>query len=238
MMIRFRPGVGATLIGALLCGAALGLAAWQLQRAEEQRALHNGYVDSMGGLPVPAAQLSGQASDQFRRVSMHGEYDLSRHFLVDNRILGGRVGYVVVTPFLERSGALFLVNRGWLAAPPARRQLPSVHTPSGELTLEAVVWPDLGLPPLLADDVWSADWPKRVQRLNVARMMRHVGAAYPYELRLAAGQPGALQQLPTVLGFSPDRHRGYAAQWLALGALVLFGWVGFGIKRAKVGART
>lgn len=234
-MIGFRPGMGATLIAALLCAAALGLAAWQQRRGEEKLALHNGYVDSMGGLPVPVAQLAGRAGDEFKRVRMHGEYDAHRHFLVDNRMLGGQVGYVVVTPFLERSGALFLVNRGWLAAPSSRRQLPDVQTPTGALTVEATVWPDTGLPPLLAEDAWSADWPKRVQRLNVARMMRDVGARYPYELRLEAGQPGALQPLPTILGFSADRHRGYAVQWLALGALVLFGWVGFGVRRANAG---
>ncbi len=233
-MIGFRPGMGATLIAALLCAAALGLAAWQQRRGEEKLALHNGYVDSMGGLPVPVAQLAGRAGDEFKRVRMHGEYDAHRHFLVDNRMLGGQVGYVVVTPFLERSGALFLVNRGWLAAPSSRRQLPDVQTPTGALTVEATVWPDTGLPPLLAEDAWSADWPKRVQRLNVARMADDVGGGYAYALRLEAGQPGALQPLPAVLGFSSDRHRGYAVQWIALGALVLFGWIGFGINRAGI----
>ena len=225
--------MGATLIAALLCTGALGLAAWQRQRAEEKLALHNGYVDSMGGLPVPAPQLAGHAGDEFKRVRMYGEYDARRHFLVDNRMLGGQVGYVVVTPFLERSGAWFLVNRGWLPAPLLRRQLPAVQTPAGPLIIEAVVWPDTGLPPLLAEDVWSVDWPKRVQRLNVARMADDVGAGYPYALRLEADQPGALQPLPAVLGFATDRHRGYALQWLALGALVLFGWIGFGIRRAN-----
>lgn len=235
-MVRFRPGLGATFIGALLCAAALGLATWQLQRAEDKLALHNGYVDSMGGLPISVALLSGRASDPFKRVRLRGEYDTRRHYLVDNRMLGGQVGYWVVTPFRERHGRWFLVNRGWLAAPSSRRQLPAVRTPAGEVTIEAVVWPDTGLPPLLADDAWGADWPKRVQRLNVARMMRDVGARYPYELRLEAGQPGALQPLPTMLGFSADRHRGYAVQWLALGALVLFGWVAFGVRRANAGS--
>ena len=234
-MVGFRPGIGATFGVALLCSAALGLAAWQLQRAEEKRVLQEGYVASMGGLPVAAEQLAGRPADEFKRVRLQGEYDLHRHFLVDNRMLGSQVGYVVVTPFLERSGVWYLVNRGWLAAPSSRLQLPWVPTPSGQLTIEAAVWPDTGLPPLLADDAWGADWPKRVQRLNVARMIRHVSASYPYELRIESSQPGALQSLPTVLGFSADRHRGYAAQWLALGALVLFGWIGFGIRRAQVG---
>jgi cytochrome oxidase assembly protein ShyY1 len=65
-------------------------------------------------------------------------------------------------------------------------------------------------------------------------MADDVGGGYPYARRLEAGQPGALQPLPAVLGFSSDRHRGYAVQWIALGALVLFGWIGFGIKRAGI----
>ena len=108
-----------------------------------------------------------------------------------------------------------------------------MRTPSGALTIEATVWPDTGLPPLLAEDAWSGDWPKRVQRLNVVRMANDVGAGYPYALRLEEGQPGALAPLPAVLGFSSDRHRGYAAQWIALGVLVLSGWIGFGINRAR-----
>ena len=38
-----------------------------------------------------------------------------------------------------------------------------------------------------------------------------------------------------MINFRPGMGaRGYAAQWIALGALVLFGWIGFGVNRAGI----
>jgi surfeit locus 1 family protein len=229
---RFRPGWAATVAAVVLVGATVALGTWQLQRADEKRALQDGFIASQGGLARRAAELSRSAADRFVRVRLDGRYG-ERQFLVDNRTFEGRAGYLVVTPFHDASGDAFLVARGWTPAPASRDRLPAIPVPAGRHRVEAVVWPDTGLPPLLAEDDWSAGWPKRVQRLDMGRLGPAAAVDYPFALRLEPGQPGALQPLPVDAGFRPERHDGYAVQWYALGALVGVLWLILGIRRGR-----
>lgn len=229
----FAPGAVATLGALVLTVLAVALAVWQVQRAHEKQMLENGYIDSMGGLPVAADGLSGTDSDRFQRVRLDGHFDGTRSFLIDNRTHEGRPGYEVVTPFLDRSGRGLLVDRGWLAAPISRGTLPTVETPEARVRAEAVVWPDTGLPPLLGEDAWVDGWPKRVQRLNVSRLGAAVGIDYPFVLRLEAGQPGALLVSTLTPRLSPARHWGYAVQWAALAVLVVVWWFVRGVRRGR-----
>lgn len=233
--LRFAPGWTATAGALVLAALGLGLAAWQLQRAEEKRVLENGYVDSMGGLPVAAGALTGGSADHFRRVRLEGRFDTARSFLVDNQIREGHPGYAVVTPFVDRSGLRVLVNRGWVAASVSRSVLPVIATPSDVVRTEAVVWPDTGLPPLLGDDIWAHGWPKRAQRLNVQRLGAEVGIDYPFVLRLEAGQPGAFRVSTVPPRLTAARHQGYAVQWAALTVLVTIGWLVLGLRRGRTG---
>ncbi len=124
-------------------------------------------------------------------------------------------------------------NRGWIVAPSARERLPEVPTPDGHVRLVGMVWPDMGLPPLLAADPWPEAWPKRVQRLDVTRMAREGEAVAAAEIRLEAGQPGALEPAPVDVDFRAERHRGYAVQWLALAATLTAAYLVFGFKRSR-----
>jgi cytochrome oxidase assembly protein ShyY1 len=46
---------------------------------------------------------------------------------------------------------------------------------------------------------------------------------FPYPIRIAAGEPGALAVNWLVINVSPDKHRGYAVQWFAMAvALLIF----------------
>lgn len=232
----FRPGWGLSIAVLAVLPLLLALGAWQLQRADEKRSYQDRYFDRVGELPRPPPASLAHAG--FQRVSLRGHYQPGLDYLVDNRTRHGQPGYWVVSRFAADDGRLFLVNRGWIAAPARRDTLPEVATPVGPVALQAVVWPDLGLPPLLADETWPAHWPKRVQRLDVARMAadgqaeadgRPVVAA---ELRLEAGQPGAFAAAPVDPAFVPERHEAYAAQWFGLAAVLLAGYVILGIRQA------
>lgn len=228
---RFRPGTRATLLMTVLFGLAVVLALWQLNRADQKRVLQTGYIDSLGRLPMAPAALTGDQADHFARVRIVGRYQ-PRDFLVDNSVHNGRVGYTVVSAFLGDQGRVYLINRGWLAAPGPRDVLPVLPLLENGLEITAVVWPDTGLLPLLADDRWPDTWPKRVQRLNVERMRRALGGGYPFVLRLEADQPGAFEPTAGVPDLAPDRHLGYAVQWFALGSLAFVAWLVIGIRGA------
>lgn len=225
---RFRPGRGMTLLVGVMLPLVIGLGAWQLERAEEKRAYEDRYYQRVGMLAeAPPARLEDA---DFLRVRLRGRFAPGEHFLVDNRVQGGRPGYWVVTRFRSEEGQHWLVNRGWLAAPRDRAELPAVQTPAGTLELTGVLWPDTGLPPLLAPDPWPPGWPKRVQRLDVRRMAAQAPGTVPVEVRLESGQPGAFAAAPVDAVFSPGRHVGYAVQWFALAGALLAAYVVFGFR--------
>jgi cytochrome oxidase assembly protein ShyY1 len=218
-----------TVLVVALLPALMALGWWQLDRAADKRASQARYLERLGQPPrVPPASL---ADAGFLRVSLDGEYQPDRHYLVDNRVRDGRPGYWVVSHFRANDGRVYLVNRGWLAAPASRDELPNVTTPDGRQRLVGVIWPDLGLPPLLAPDPWPARWPKRVQRLDVARMAEDGAAVAAFEVRLEPGQPGVLAAAPVHMNFMPERHQGYAVQWFGLAVVLIVGYVVFGFRR-------
>lgn len=204
------------------------LAFWQLQRAREMRGYQERYFDRLGMLPQTPPRSWGGAD--FLRLRLTGEYIPGEHYLVDNKLRNGEPGYWVVSRFRCVDGRVYLLNRGWLAAPASRGELPLVPTPEGAVTVVGVVWPDTGMTPLLAADPWPDQWPKRVQRLNVSRMAQDADVVSA-EIRLEAGQPGVLAAAPVDATFRPERHQGYAVQWFALAVVLLTGFVLFGFYR-------
>lgn len=233
---RFSPGWRMTAFVVIMLPVLLALGRWQLDRAAEKRAYLDAFIDRQGALPVPP----GPEAVDFQRLRLTGHFEPGQQFLLDNQVSRGRVGYWVITPFLTTSGARWLVNRGWAPAPTHRETLPDVPAPPGTVTIVAVTWPDMGLPPLLGDDVWAAGWPKRVQRLDVARMADVLGdGTRPIQLRLEAGQPGVLSAPPLKLPVTPAKHTGYAVQWFGLAAVLLGGYLayGFGYRWKRSGPR-
>jgi len=222
---RFQPGNRMVLLVVLVLPILLWLGNWQLDRAEEKRRYEITYLERQGMLPiVPPADPAAIA---FSRLKLSGHYDTSRQVLLDNQVSAGRVGYWVITRFQTQDGRSWLVNRGWAAAPERRDELPDIQVSEQPCELVAVVWPDTGLVPLLEEDRWEEDWPKRIQRLDVHTLgpLLHSQAV---ELRLEAGQPGVLEAAPLLIPVSHEKHTGYAVQWFLLAGVLLVGFVFYG----------
>ena len=214
-----------------------GLGFWQLERAAEKQALEDGYFDRMGMLPViPPARLDAGSKDPlattaFLRVKLAGHYEADRHFLLDNQIRKGVPGYGVISSFRHADGRRFLINRGFMAATGERSTLPEVPTPEADVVLIGALWPDLGLLPLLKEDLWPATWPKRVQRRNLARMADQLHNAVALEVRLERGQPGVFVAPRVDSVVSPAKHLGYAVQWFGLALVLVVGFTIYGFRR-------
>ncbi len=207
--------------------ATLGI--WQIGRADEKRDREELVIQRLGMLPVAVPKSIEDM--QYRHVRLHGTFESNRYFLLDNQIYNSTPGYWIVASFLADDGRRWLVNRGWIRAPEVREKLPVVESVKGRQTLIGIVWPELGLIPLLADDVWPETWPKRVQRMNVGRMAATLDNTTPVEIRLEAGQPGVMQPVRLYTGMGPQRHLGYAAQWFGLAVVLMVGYGFFGLKR-------
>jgi surfeit locus 1 family protein len=229
----FRPGWKMAVFVALVLPSLLVLGSWQLARASFKAELQDAWLASMGALPVTAGELmlGPGPSGGFLRVRLFGRYDGERQFLVDNRTHRGVAGYDVVTRFVTDSGS-FLVNRGWIAAGVTRSELPSLPVPSELVTVVGQVWPDMGTPPVFGTDDWGEAWPKRVQRLDFDRVGELISGAHPLEIRLEAGQAGALMVSRNMGDFGRARHVGYAVQWFGLAVVLVVGFIFFGVRAA------
>lgn len=224
-----------TLFVLLLLPVLIRLGYWQLEREAEKKELQQLYEQRQQAEPRPLAQVNWDQNDNgWRRIRAEGYYDTSHHFLLDNRIQSGQVGYEVLTPFLTDYGAL-LVNRGWIAAGPRRDILPSVSTPEEKVSLEFTVYVPDGELIMLAEESLSADqWPKRIQQVNLERLSNTYTESFiPARLRLSKGSPGALTIDWQTVNMQPEVHRGYAIQWFLMATALIILYLFFSFRRKE-----
>lgn len=154
---------------------------------------------------------------------------MARHtVLLDNKLRNRQPGYEVVTPLrLASSDEHVLVNRGWIAAPRTRQELPEVKTPSGPVRIGGVALERL--PRVLVPGPQQG---KVRQTLDIAGYAAEIG------LRL---QPRVIEQHSELADGllrewpRPDtgveKHQSYALQWYALALLAAILGVVFSFRK-------
>src|SRR5690554_1403612 len=218
------------LISTLGMFTSLGL--WQLERADEKRALARDLQLRASAAPVSLheAQQSPQFGDQMR-VFAQGYIEQDAPFLIPFQFYRGQAGYEVIMPLRLSDGTLALVSRGWLApghevvtagGDGAGSQLPEI--PLVEGSGEARQWAAQLVVPaaeVVPATVVDSQWPVRLARLNTEQAGRLLGEpVYPYLLRLEAGQPGVLTRHWSMPSVSTRSHTAYAVQWFVIALLV------------------
>jgi len=219
-------------IGLLVLMLLMSLGFWQLDRAEQKRVLLQAYGDR----PTDAAIRIGSDFTlgpdwRYRRAQVVGTYDAEHQFLLDNRVLQGRVGYHVLTPLrLAQGDAVVLVNRGWVAQGATRADLPPLPAPAdAELSTEGLIdFPSDKVFVLGEGEDRDPGWPKVLQQIRLDLHAQQLGVRLlPMVLLLDKDQPGGFvrEWNPVVVG--PEKHLGYAVQWFALAAalVILYVWV-------------
>lgn len=138
--MRFRVGLIPTV--ATIAGLALllWLGTWQAQRYLERVDKDAQLAERLQMPPITLTDLSKlDPSMDDRYVELVGEFDTDFVALMKFRVLDGRPGSWVLSPFLLRDGGTILVNRGWIPAssdvdtvrdlPWPRTLVGIVHTP-------------------------------------------------------------------------------------------------------------
>jgi surfeit locus 1 family protein len=198
---------------------------WQLDRAEEKQTL----ISQQEKLQLEELRdfAIGDPVERFRRIQISGQYQ-DKHLLLDNRQNRGQVGYELLTLFSTIDGRALLVNRGWLAAPKYRSELPKIDLPSGASEREVLegyfYWPDK-MPTVLknsvergADNVWRVqelDWPAIETLFD-----RDIAIAREFRL-LSDDIPGAKSIYWDYQMMNPAKHKGYALQWFSMSFALL-----------------
>lgn len=206
----------------LLAVAALLIAllasAWQLQRAQQKEALQARMAQAASLPPLVLGRIAPDPSEiAYRSVSARGEWVADRTIFLDNQIHNGAAGYRVLTPLrIGNTPVHVLVDRGWVAAPRLRVDLPEVATPAGTQEILGKATPPRRTLTLSDRTVEGRLW----QKLDLERYQAWSGLQlHPFVLVQEQGPDDGLAR--SVGAAQPDlgvgKHYGFAAMWLALG---------------------
>jgi surfeit locus 1 family protein len=221
------PGLATLIALAIL----IGLGTWQLQRKAWKEDLVSQIETRAFGEPgaiVPETEWPNWRADQdeFRKVRVTG--------LARGEREGAPIqGYYLLTPLKLASGAIVMVNRGFVPTDlrdPARRP---ESQPAGEVTLTGLVRaPEIRNPFTPNDDPARNQWFARDPQAIAAA--RHLERVAPFLIDAdASPNPGGWPrggQTPLTL---PNNHLQYAITWYGI-ALTLIGvFVAFAWRRLK-----
>jgi surfeit locus 1 family protein len=234
--VAFRIGryrLNVSLIGSLavlilLC-TLISLGFWQLRRADEKRQLIAAFASGQQQT-IELTDATTLQPRRYQHVHARGQYDVGRQVLLDNLpSSNGAPGYHVLTPFIvASSGAVVLVDRGWVSMGASRKTLPNVEADQRlrEISGRIDELPRPGVRMGTAGEE-SVGWPKvfnypRYEDLRVLygeRLMRTIVLLDPQE-------PSGYERIwQARFGFAPERHMGYAITWfvMALTLIIIYG---------------
>ncbi|TFZ06431.1 SURF1 family protein [Ramlibacter henchirensis] len=221
----------ATLAAVLGIGATFALGMWQLGRAHQKEALADAVSTQKRLTPLSQAEfLSGERhSAVYRPVLLRGRWVAEHTVFLDNRQMGGKVGFYVVTPLkLSGSDAAVLVQRGW--APRnfvQREQLPVIETPAGEVEVTGRIAP----PPAKLYEFGPAGAGPIRQNLDLTPFAAETRLKLLQDVSVQQTGPasqGLQRDWPEAgAGRGPETNYGYAFQWWALCGLIAILYVWF-----------
>ena len=207
------------------------LSRWQLSRLDQRRH-YNANVTAnaqqapvaVDGVMTPGSPPSSIGDQQmWRQVTATGHYDASRQVLVRKRPLQGANGFWVATPLVTDSGAVLVVNRGWIAAQGGAGAVQQVPAPPvGAVTVVGRVQPSQEAPSPQPSDLPAG----QVTDLDVAL----VGASadvYPGYVDLVSSDPAQAAGLTPIPLPELDEgpHLSYAVQWVFFAVVAVTGFV-------------
>lgn len=163
-----------------------------------------------------AAEKEAAAAQQ-KRVTLRGEFLERYTVLLDNKLNRGRPGYHVVQPLRLADGRHVLVNRGWIAAPAHREQLPHIRTPSGTHDVGGRVLEHF---PLAYAPSGARPTGRVWQNVEVPTFAAWSGLKLePWVIEQHSPFPDGLARNWPPPDAGADVHRSYALQWYTLAVL-------------------
>jgi cytochrome oxidase assembly protein ShyY1 len=229
-VLRFltsRQWVVRIIGGLVLATAFVLLGLWQLDRNEQRQERNAAIQAGLNRPPAPMGDVLSvgepvAAGEQWRTVHASGRYDGGGQLALRLRPQGGQAGIHVLTPLVTGSGAVVLVDRGFLAASGADvPELPA--PPSGEVEVVGRVRSGEDGGERTGDP--STGMIRYVDLDVLAPVM--TGPLYGGWLELAEQDPPPDDSLalvpPPELESGP--HLSYAIQWFAFAVIGIGGFI-------------
>ncbi|WP_157641239.1 SURF1 family protein [Longispora albida] len=225
-------------IAALALAAAAGmglLGFWQLERFHTRGEINDRVAAAVAAPPAPLADFpsSPATTDEWRRVTVTGEYDPANLILVRGRTSGTKVGFEVLVPLRVPTGPAVIIDLGWVPpGPSGLSERPSIpNIPQGQVTVAGRIrLPESSPGPV--DRSPSGDL--EVRRIHPDR----IAGKLPYPIRngwVSADPPAeGFQPIGAEPGSQPTwMNIAYVIQWWLFAGMVVFGYVWFARKEAN-----
>lgn len=216
------------LINLLVLALLLGLSFWQWQRAAEKIQTLARIADwqQQGAVDIARLSMINTTSRDGVQLDFMGRWLSPMVWLVDNKMVNGRIGYDVlvavedlsVSGSAQEGSAALLVNLGWVAAPLQRDLLPAVNVPA-ELRVQGIFRTRIkGV--LLGTNIENKGvWPMRIQQVDVESLSVYLNRPLVTGLTYQEkNSPFLIHYRPVIL--PPERHKAYALQWFLLAVAV------------------
>lgn len=218
-MTLTRPNWRLTAFSLVFTLLFISLSIWQVERGQAKTKMleDNAAVASLPGTEM-SLELDARLGDPVR---LYGKFDPLRVLFLDNRVLAGRVGYEVLQVFEDDSGAIVLVNRGFVAGGRTRAELPK--TPVANRASQNIrghaYLTELEVP---LENTARTESPWVIQVAVPKNLERLVGSTlFGYVIRLEESSPDALPRYWPVTTMLPERHYGYAVTWFLMAVAVV-----------------
>jgi cytochrome oxidase assembly protein ShyY1 len=216
-----------TLALLLIFGCVQG-ALWQYERYEVRHA-NNELIRKNVSIAAPLTEddLNSKTASEiaWRSISLEGNFDPSKEFLIRNRYHEGKYGFGVITLFISDSGKRYWIDRGWVIAgkdaqtPPVIQKVDSlpveitarVRTSEIETRVKGSVF---ALP--------GADSTPKLVKWNSEQAIETEPIYFDL---ISSSNPEVTPEVATALPeLSDGPHLAYSFQWILFIFLVLFAW--------------
>ena len=212
--LTLTPNYKTLMLAIPLMPLLLWLGFWQLDRAEQKQKLLQSYQQRLTERPV---WLNGnELLPNYSQVKVEGQFDNRYQWLLDNKVLNGRVGYEVIGLFRLDSGVAVLINRGWIKAPRLRSDMPVIPNIQGRITILASLY-EPSVNPLVSQASNNIQWPHIINSVSFEEMALQSGLTLaPIYLRIDELSAAAFTTDWRVINTQPEKHTAYAVQWFAM----------------------
>ncbi len=197
---------------------------WQLSRAEEKNQINNRMA--AGEVNKPRSTQDWQQLKVFDQVEISGQYR-NTHFLLDNQIMDGQVGFFVFTVFKTVDDVLLLVNRGWSADD---QQNFDVQADNQLITALLADWPRPGIQ--LGEQAINNQAIQHLtyleeQPTTALLKQRHCDSndgetciILPRVVKLDAAMDNGFKRVWQLPRMTVEKHRAYATQWFSMSVVL------------------
>ena len=227
------------LPAALICimvAFLISLGFWQLDRADEKRAIESAIEVANTGDIEFIDSFEGLEYKEYYHLRIKGRYLPEKQFIYDNQIVQQTSGYYVLTPFVVGdSKKAILINRGFIPWRGQRDKLADISLSSADEVIRVQISKPVKRMEL-GQSGPDTVFPILLQSLDLDSMSDISGLQLSPVIGLLSPESdnGFVRQWKPYTG-SIGKHLGYAVQWFAMALVLSIIGIRLGLKYRRGG---